>query len=75
MITESTFNGCGGLRSITIPESVTAIDLWAFYECNALSDIYYGGSEAQWDMVSIGGEGNSALENADVHFGSDSIER
>ena len=33
------FNGCTGLSSITIPESVTNIGIQAFYQCSSLSAI------------------------------------
>ena len=34
------FNGCYGLRSITIPNSVTSIEYYAFKNCTGLTDIY-----------------------------------
>ena len=36
-----TFRGCGGLISVTIPSSVTAIGNYAFYQCTGLEDVIF----------------------------------
>ena len=38
-IADNAFNGCTGLTSITIPNSVTSIGVGAFYECTGLTGI------------------------------------
>lgn len=38
MIDHSAFNGCAGLTSVMLPESVTSITYRAFYRCTALTD-------------------------------------
>ena len=38
-IGDSAFQGCSGLTSITIPESVTSIGSWAFSGCSGLTSI------------------------------------
>ena len=47
------FDGCTGLKSITIPDSVTEIGSNLFQGCTGLTDIYYGGTEAQWSTLSV----------------------
>ena len=47
------FHNCSALTGITIPESVTTISNNAFNECNALEDVYYAGTEAMWNEISI----------------------
>jgi len=61
------FGSCRSLKSITIPVSVTTIEDSAFKNCNSLSDVYYGGSEADWKKISIGKE-NTCLTNAKIHY-------
>ena len=33
------FGGCSSLISVTIPESITSIDAWAFFECSSLTSV------------------------------------
>ena len=44
----SAFYDCRKLTAIIIPGNVTSIGKRAFSGCDALKDIYYAGSEAQW---------------------------
>ncbi len=67
-IGEWAFSGCKSLTSVTIPNSVTSIGWNAFAGCTALKDVYYTGSEAEWDAISIG-TGNDPLINAVIHYG------
>ena len=54
-------------ESISIPNSVTSIGDSAFEYCTSLKDVYYSGSEAQWEKISIG-SGNACLAKATIHF-------
>lgn len=65
-IGNSSFYNCTGITSIRIPVSVTSIEYIAFFGCTNLKDIYYDGTTAQWDMISIGGE-NYPLNSATIH--------
>ena len=47
------FYGCIGLRSVTIPDSVTTIGYYAFYDCESLENVYYKGTEDQWENISM----------------------
>ena len=60
VIQGSLFEGCGSLREVTIPASVTEIDKWAFYGCDALEVVHYNGTKAQWDEIT--GEGKADIE-------------
>ncbi len=62
-----TFLNCSSLKSVTIPDSVTNIGYDAFYDCINLTDVYYTGTEAEWNKIDIS-YGNNELLNAKIHF-------
>ena len=45
------FIGCSKLETITIPASVTVIRQNTFGGCTALANIYYKGSQQQWEQI------------------------
>ncbi len=57
------------MQSVTIDAGVTRIGTNAFKDCAALKDVYYAGTEAQWNAVAIA-DGNDALKNAVIHYNS-----
>ena len=61
------FGICLSLRSITIPKSVTLIEKYAFGDCKSLNTVYYGGTQEQWDAISVG-KYNDPLLNANIVF-------
>lgn len=54
-IGQSAFDECSALTSITIPSSVTSIGHFAFRN-SGLTDLYYAGTKAQWNSVSLGSD-------------------
>lgn len=66
-IGEAAFRYCDSLQSVTISDSVTSIGNNAFYSCTSLTDVYYGGTESQWNAISIGSD-NEALTDATIHY-------
>ena len=67
-IGNSAFKGCNNIINVTVPETVTSIGTNAFTNCTSLTDVYYGGTEAQWGSVDIGSSGNDPLRSATIHF-------
>ena len=66
-IGESAFYNCTSLTNIAIPNSVTIIDDSAFENCTSLKDVYYTGSQSDWNKISIGSD-NQCLRNATIYY-------
>ena len=68
-IGQDAFRDCYSLTSIVLPSSLISISHDAFYRDYALTDVYYLGTEAQWNKnVSVGHYGNSCFNNATHHY-------
>ena len=50
-ISEGCFNGCKGMKSITIPDTVKSISADAFVDCKSLQKVYYEGIISQWAII------------------------
>ena len=68
-ISSQAFQDCSNLKSITIPTSVTNIAYGAFMGCGGVENIYYAGTQEQWNAM-VKADGNSCLQNATIHFNS-----
>ena len=71
-ISEYTFSRCSALTSVSIPSSVKSIDTSAFHLCESLTDIYYGGSEEDWNkgFSGLNYPAYLALEGVTLHYNS-----
>ncbi len=61
------FDGCTSLETIVIPSSVTSIGAKVFNDCSALTDVYYTGSEDEWNDIYMM-SGNDCLTAATIHY-------
>lgn len=66
----SAFRGCSSATRVTLPASVTTINMYAFHEIDGLRDVYYSGSEEQWNAIKIDVSGNKTLKEATIHYNS-----
>lgn len=71
-ISTNAFYACAALESVTLPcpdseRSKLYISGGAFAHCDSLTDVYFAGSQTQWDeRVTVYGN-NDPLENATLH--------
>lgn len=70
-IGSNVFGICEYVTSISIPVSITKINKNAFENCSSLKKVYYAGTEAQWEKVSISTIGNTSLINAEIEYKQD----
>lgn len=70
-IGDAACSGSSALRYVNIPVSVTSIGVQAFYN-SSVSDIYYAGTQAQWEAISMGRQAIPA--NCVVHYSSQPVE-
>ena len=69
-INDYAFYSCSGLESVTIPDSVTSIGSDAFYGRTSLTEVYYSGTAAEWNKISISFS-NDYLQNATRYYYSE----
>jgi hypothetical protein len=55
------------LKNITLTNSITTIESAVFFMCDTLTDVYFYGTEEDWNNIEIG-EYNENLLNATIHF-------
>ncbi len=72
-IGENAFDYCYEIKNITIPAGVISIGDGAFYDCLSLTDVYYEGTQAQWEQIEIG-EYNECLTDATIHYAEPVVE-
>ena len=63
------FSNSAALTSVQLPASIAGIEYGAFYNCENLKDVYYNGSNDDWNnLIPNIAEDNDRLLNADLHF-------
>ncbi len=72
IIEDSTFFNCNSLKNIFLPKSLKVVFDDAFSYTYNIKNIYYGGSEEEWNAVTIFPY-DDTLKKANVHFNSAGI--
>lgn len=67
-IGERAFSNCIKLTSAVISSSVTNIDRSAFVDCSSLTDIYFTGTESEWNAITKGSDWDSDTGPYTLHF-------
>ena len=66
-IDASAFSGCTALTSVSLPKNVKTIGNAAFRYCDNIKDVYYAGSETEWNAITIQPY-NEPINNAAIHY-------
>lgn len=66
-VSSYSFLSCTSLENISVPATVNSIKYSAFDDCHGLTDVYYSGTQLQWNEIEMGGL-NSNLTSARIHF-------
>ncbi|MGN0607000.1 MAG: leucine-rich repeat protein [Oscillospiraceae bacterium] len=70
-LSKGVFNNCTSLGKIYLPSSLKTIQEYALVGCDSLTDIYYQGSEEEWQEIKIldwNRANRMVIENANIHF-------
>ena len=67
LIDKQVFYKCASLCSVNLPDDVTLIDSYAFFECDNLSHVWYIGTPAEQQSISVS-NGNTAITTATWHY-------
>ena len=63
----NSFQECTALETVSFPKSLQKIEGYAFTIVDPITDIYYAGTEAEWNAIDIG-FGNDAFTDAVIHY-------
>lgn len=61
------FDNCSSLTEIVISNKVISIGNWAFNGCTSLTNVYYKGTEEDWEKIVIGNN-NDCLNIATIYY-------
>ena len=66
LIGDNVFYDCVSLETVTIGKGVETIGYNAFFDCTNITDVFYNGTQTEWNKIFID-EGNEVLLNANIH--------
>lgn len=74
-INDSAFNSCSSLTKVTISDSVTTISGSSFSGCSALEDIFFSGTQEQWNAIEKASYWDSSTGNYTVHCSNGDVQK
>ena len=69
VIRQGLFRNTACIRHVALPKSLKGVLANAFYGCKKIQEVFYAGSEAEWNALPIA-TGNDPLKNATIYFNS-----
>ena len=69
-ILENSFGLSQNLKALRVHGNLASIGNYAFFYCDNLNDLYYTGSQSQWEAVSVGTGSESTWSHLTVHYNS-----
>ena len=62
------FSNCNNLVKIILPNTLSYIGIYNFYHTKTLTEVWFGGTEQEWNSIVISELGNEPLLEATIHF-------
>ena len=69
VIRQGLFRNAACIRRVALPKGLKGVAANAFYGCRNIQEVFYAGSEAEWNALPIA-TGNDPLKNATIYFNS-----
>ncbi len=69
VIQQRLFQNAACIRRVALPKGLKGVAANAFYGCRKIQEVFYAGSEAEWNALPIAA-GNDPLKNATIYYNS-----
>ena len=69
MIRQGLLRNAACIRRVALPKGLKGVAANAFYGCKKIQEVFYAGSEAEWNALPIA-TGNDPLKNATIYYNS-----
>ena len=69
VIRQGLFRNAACIRRVALPKGLKGVAANAFYGCRKIQEVFYAGSEAEWNALPIAA-GNDPLKNATIYYNS-----
>ena len=67
MDVNNAFIECSGLRCLVLPAELNRVPSYSTDHCCLLQDVYYRGTQEEWDAINVNTAGNRPLLEAELH--------